>query len=182
MRTTLIVPVITAALLLCSLAGIGTADNNGDIVDYHGYYADRSNVMESTVDPSFWDDWGSLEIGKVEKRLVLPSSNPKTPIVSDDIKKPSGEKFTPEELTILTKAQEVAQILISSPYYQAGEAVFKLNDNEHVKLSSVKYAATQKYYGRTDISSVWVTEFYNAAYDNDYSNLTVLLDELPPEV
>ena len=72
-------------------------------------------------------------------------------------------------------------MLVNIPYYQAGENVFKLDDKQQVQLSSMKYVASKEYYGRTDVSSSWVTDFYNAAYSNDYANVTSLLGELPAE-
>ncbi len=57
-----------------------------------------------------------------------------------------------------------------------------LDDDQQVQLSSVKYAVTHTYYGRTDISSSWVTKFYTAAYSEDITNLTRLLEGLPQEI
>ncbi|PWR72117.1 hypothetical protein [Methanospirillum lacunae] len=147
-------------------------------------YTSRSNVMESTVDPSFWDERKSLSIGKVEKRLVLPPSDPNNPTIQPvtSSKKQTGAELTQDEQNLITKAQEVALMLVNIPYYQAGENVFKLGDKQQVQLSSMKYAASKEYYGRTDISSSWVTDFYNAAYSDDYANVTSLLGELPAEV
>ena len=156
--------------------------NSGETYD-DSQYVSRSNVMESTVDPSFWDERESLSISKPEKRLVLPPSDPNNPTLQPGsiVKQPSGS-LTEEEHTLISKAQEVALMLVNIPYYQAGEHVFKLDDKQHVQLSSVKYAASKEYYGRTDVSSSWVTDFYNAAYSNDYTNVTSLLDELPAEI
>jgi hypothetical protein len=147
-------------------------------------YTSRSNVMESTVDPSFWDDRESLSIGKVEKHLVLPPSDPNNPSLQPGKSnvKQTGGSMTQDEQALITKAQEVALMLVNIPYYQAGEHVFKLDDKQHVQLSSMKYAASKEYYGRTDVSSSWVTDFYNAAYSDDYANVTSLLGELPAEV
>jgi len=147
-------------------------------------YVSRSNVMESTVDPSFWDERESLSIGKPEKRLVLPPSDPNYPTLQPGSvsKNPSAGTLTQDEMGLISKAQEVALMLVNIPYYQVGEHIFKLDDKQHVQLSSMKYAASKEYYGRTDISSSWITDFYNAAYSDDYANVTSLLDELPAEV
>lgn len=163
-------------------SGTFTSDSSDSYND--SLYTSRSNVMESTVDPSFWDERESLSIGKVEKRLVLPPSDPNNPTVQpvkSSIKQTGGD-LTQDEQALITKAQEVALMLVNIPYYQAGEHVFKLDDKQQVQLSSMKYAASKEYYGRTDISSSWVTDFYNAAYSDDYANVTSLLGELPAEV
>lgn len=159
------------------------ASGSSDTYD-DSLYTSRSNVMESTVDPSFWDERKSLSIGKVEKRLVLPPSDPNNPTVQPVTlsKKQTGADMTQDEQALITKAQEVALMLVNIPYYQAGENVFKLDDKQQVQLSSMKYTASKEYYGRTDISSSWVTDFYNAAYSDDYANVTSLLGELPAEV
>jgi hypothetical protein len=149
----------------------------------NGPYVTRSNVMGSTVDPSFWDDREPLSIEKVQKPLLLPAGKPKNiPMVCSHVRNSSDAELTAENQVVIGKAQKVALILVSSPYYQAGDSVFKLGDKLQVQLSSVKYAATREYYGRTDVSSSWVTDFYNAAYCGDFANLTLLLEELPPEV
>jgi len=162
----------------------GTSDPGFDQSYDDSLYTSRSNVMGSTVDPSFWDDRKPLSIGKVEKRLVLPASNPNNPSLQSGSQNlnPSSKNLTAKELALVNKAQEAALMLVNVPYYQAGESVFKLDDKQHVQLSSVKYAATREYYGRTDVSSSWVTDFYDAAYSDDYNNLTALLKELPAEV
>jgi hypothetical protein len=168
-------------LFLLSITGVFTVLAEDTFDD--SIYVGRSNVMSSRVDPSFWDERESLSIGKVEKPLVLPQSNPKTPTVQSgsQVFSPSGKKLTTEELAVITKSQEVALLLVNIPNYQAGDSVFKLDDDKQIRLSSMKYAVTQKYYGRTDISSSWVTDFYNAAYSDDYNNLSVLLEDLPAE-
>ena len=169
-------------LVLVSTAGIFTVfaeDTFDDSINVA-----RSNVISSQVDPSFWNERESLSIGKVETRILLPTSNTKNPALQPEtlVIRPSGEKLTLDELALITKSQEMALILVNIPNYQAGDSVFKLTDKQQIKLSSVKYAATQKYYGRTDVASSWVTDFYNAAYGDDYQNLTRLLQELPAEV
>lgn len=158
------------------------ASDSSDSYD-DSLYTSRSNVMESTVDPSFWDERESLSIGKVEKRLVLPPSDPNNPTIQPvtSSKKQTGGDLPQDEQALITKAQEVALMLVNIPYYQAGENVFKLDDKQQVQLSSMKYVASKEYYGRTDVSSSWVTDFYNAAYSNDYANVTSLLGELPAE-
>lgn len=171
---------LVLTLVIVSAAGVITVVA-GDTFDDSIYVA-RSNVIQSQVDPSFWDERESLSISKVEKPLVLPS-HAKYPLpVCSSPENQSDVKLTPENHAVIGKAQEVALILVDSPYYQAGESVFKLDDTLQVQLSSVKYAATKEYYGRTDVSSSWVTDFYNAAYCEDYPNLLLLLEELPPEV
>lgn len=169
-------------LFLLALTGVITAVTADDETFDDSRYVARSNVVASQVDPSFWEERESLSIDKVQKPLVPPSGKPNsiTPSSShgSNIK---GADLTAEELTVIGKAQDMALILINNPYYQAGESVFKLDDKTQVQLSSVKYAATKEYYGRTDVSSSWVTDFYNAAYGEDYSNLTLLLEELPAE-
>lgn len=170
--------VLTLSFLLS--AGI-VAVVVGEPLD-NGPYVSRSNVMESLVDPSFWDDRESLSIEKVQKPLLLPTGKPKNILtVCSHIGNPSDAELTAGDLAVIRKSQEVALILVNSPYYRAGESVFKLDDKSQIQLSSVKYAATQEYYGRTDVSSSWVTDFYNAAYCKDFTNLTVLLKELPAE-
>lgn len=173
--------ILIVALLLLSLAVIVSVIADDDTFD-NSIYVARSNVVQSQVDPSFWDERESLSITKVKKPLVLPT-NMKYPLpVCSSPGNLFDAKLTPKNHAVTGKAQEVALILVNSPYYQAGESVFKLDDKTQVQLSSVKYAATREYYGRTDISSSWVTDFYNAAYCEDYPNLTLLLEELPPEV
>ncbi|PKL60915.1 MAG: hypothetical protein CVV33_00190 [Methanomicrobiales archaeon HGW-Methanomicrobiales-4] len=149
----------------------------------NGPYVIRSNVMGSTVDPSFWDERESLSIEKVQKPLLLPTGKPNNiPIVCSYVRNSSDADLTAGDLAVIANAQEMALILVNNPYYQAGDSVFKLDDKLQVQLSSVKYAATREYYGRTDVSSSWVTDFYNAAYCEDFPNLTLLLEELPAEV
>ncbi len=169
-------------LILVSTVGILTVSAEDTFDD--SITVARSNVMSSQVDPSFWNERESLSIGKVETRILLPTSNSQNPVLQQDsiVIKPSGEQLTLDELGVITRSQEVALILVNNPYYQAGESVFKLTDKQQIKLSSVKYAATREYYGRTDVASSWVTDFYNAAYSDDYQNLLRLLKELPAEV
>ena len=169
------------ALSLLLSAGI-VAIAVGEPLDT-GPYVSRSNVVGSTVDPSFWEDREPLTIEKLQKPLLLPAGKPKNiPVVCSHVSSPADADLTAGDLAVIAKAQEMALVLVNSPYYQAGDLVFKLDDKSQVQLSSVKYAATREYYGRTDVASSWVTEFYNAAYCEDFTNLTLLLEELPAEV
>jgi len=185
----LIICILFLCVLACMVSAVADSPFDGTFTSNSGetyddsLYVSRSNVMESTVDPSFWDERESLSIGKPEKKLVLPPSDPNSPTIQPGsvVKQPTGS-LTQEEHALISKAQEVALMLVNIPYYQAGEHVFKLDDKQHVQLSSIKYAASKEYYGRTDISSSWVTDFYNAAYSDDYANVTSLLGELPAEI
>ena len=165
-------------IALSSVSIIVAADDD----PFDSIYVARSNVVQSQVDPSFWDERESLSISKVEKPLVLPSQNKFPPPVCSNSGNPSDVDVTAHDYAVISKAQEMALILVNNPNYQAGNPVFKMDDKTQILLSSLKYAATKEYYGRTDISSSWVTEFYNAAYCEDYPNLTLLLEELPAEV
>jgi hypothetical protein len=168
-----------AFVMVCFFSAVITPVFAGDTFDDSIYVA-RSNVVASQVDPSFWDERESLTIEKVKKPLQLPTGTkyfiPECPDTS------GTSDLTAQELAIIGKSQEVALMLINIPDYLSGVPVFKLDDKQQVQLSSAKYAATNEYYGRTDISSSWITGFYQAAYCNDFGNLTRLLDELPPEV
>ena len=150
----------------------------------NGPYVSRSNVMSSTVDPSFWDDPKPLIIKPVSHFLDFQTVKwPKIsrPVTYQVIISPQAAS-TGDFGSIISKSQEIALILVNNPNYQAGYSGFRLDDSQQVKLSSVKYAATHTYYGRTDISSSWVTKFYTAAYSEDITNLTMLLDGLPQEI
>ena len=154
----------------------------GEALD-NGIYISRSNVMSSNVEPSFWDDPEPLTIKQVNHGAdfsVVKWGKISHPVSSHIIISPQSQS-TEDYGSIILKSQELAMILVNNPYYQAGYSGFMLDDNQQVKLSSVKYALTNRYYGRTDISSSWVTKFYNAAYNDDYQNLTVLLDGLQGE-
>lgn len=168
----LILLVTTAALLVCTGAAEDTFDDSIHVA--------RSNVVQSQVDPSFWEEREPLTISKLQKPLTLPTGQVKpTAIIYPSGSKPADSGA---ERAVLAQAQDVALILVNNPSYQAGVQVFKLDDKTQVKLSSLKYAATSQYYGRTDIASSWVTECYNAAYSGDYETLRILLVELPPEL
>lgn len=177
------IPGMTIALVFLLFAGVPGAYADDDTFD-DSIYVGRSNVVSSMVDPSFWEEREPLTIAKLDKPLTLPGRNTK-PVAPDVC--PQGSNLddrvlSVQELAIMADAQDMALVLVNNPYYQAGDKVFKLDDKTQVLVSSVKYAATGEYYGRTDLSSAWVTEFYNAAYCDDSVNVTALLEELPAEV
>lgn len=165
--------ILTAMTLLVST---GAAEDTFD----GSIHVGRSNVVQSQVDPSFWEEREPLTIAKLQKPLTLPTGQVKpTAIIYPSGSRPADAGTS---RSVLAQAQDVALILVNNPSYQAGVPVFKLDDKTQVQLSSLKFAATRQYYGRTDIASSWVTECYNAAYSGDSETLLKLLEELPPEL
>lgn len=176
--------VILLVVILMFLSSVGIVPVvAGEPLD-NGPYVSRSNVMTSTVDSSFWDDPEPLIIKPVSHLFDFQTAKwPKIsrPVTYQIIISPQAAS-TGDFGSIISKSQEIALILVNNPYYQAGYSAFMLDDNQQVQLSSLKYEITRTYYGRTDLSSSWVTKFYTAAYSEDIPNLTRLLEDLPQEI
>jgi hypothetical protein len=156
-------------LIIFSSAGIG-AGVAGQPLD-NGPYVSRSNVMEPTVDSSFWGDREPM-LG--EPGMIVPPQDISVRLAQKPGLPTGNQGSSTDYLGLAIK-------LVNHPLYQEGRSSFFLDDNMLIQLSSMKFAATKEYYARTDIQSSWVTDFYTAANASDYDNVTLLLAELQPE-